>query len=191
MFEVIRVPWTGIPTAREKAEFFETLRVGLTKPCLAASFNLVHDWHLAEECVQTAFIILWEKLFTLQPKTDVTRWLFAAVRNRGLKVVAKQAREIILDPDCAAALLEKMEGNRRVSTDIDRSDELIMLLDELSAHERAALVLRHANNLSHTEIASFMGCDIGTVRCYLHRARKRLARLIGGRRVASAAGAAK
>lgn len=179
MFEVIRVPWIGIPTPREKAEFFETLRAGLTKPCLAASYRLVHDWHRSEECVQEAFFILWEKLSTLAVTTDMGRWLFATVRNRGLKAIARRAREAALDPAWAAGMFEEAAGNKPVPENSKRRGELARLLAALSVRERAAFVLKKGGGLSGLEIGKLMSCQTATIRKYVYRARRRLAGLSG------------
>jgi RNA polymerase sigma-70 factor (ECF subfamily) len=41
-------------------------------------------------------------------------------------------------------------------------------------NQRAAIVLRYAEDLSTDEIADILGCDTSTVRVHLHRGRKAL-----------------
>jgi len=56
-------------------------------------------------------------------------------------------------------------------------------LRELSPNQRAAVVLRHVHGLETDEVADRMGIARPTVRVHLHRARKRLAGLLGDEEV--------
>ena len=51
-------------------------------------------------------------------------------------------------------------------------------LPDLSAPERAALVLYHQEERSYDEIARIMELPLGTVRTHLHRGRQKLGRLV-------------
>jgi RNA polymerase sigma-70 factor (ECF subfamily) len=58
--------------------------------------------------------------------------------------------------------------------------ELFDSLRELSAGQRAAVFLRYQADLPVEEVAKLMGTSSGVVRIHLFRARKKLARLLGG-----------
>lgn len=62
--------------------------------------------------------------------------------------------------------------------------EVRQLLKELPPEERLTLVLRHQEGLSYSQIAEVTGWPLGTVKTYLHRARKsireKLVQLWGG-----------
>ena len=60
---------------------------------------------------------------------------------------------------------------------VDRS-ELWPLLDQLSAHQRAVMVLRYYEGLSEAEIAQQLGCSQGTVKSHASRALDRLRTLM-------------
>jgi len=47
-------------------------------------------------------------------------------------------------------------------------------ISELPDNERMALILRHLHHLSYDEISIAMGCPLGTVKTYIHRARCQL-----------------
>jgi RNA polymerase sigma-70 factor (ECF subfamily) len=173
----LTIPWDDALIEAQKTEFFKHLHSAMLKPCLAASYSMLRDWNMAEECVQEAFVILWNKLDTLDPETDIARWLFATVRHRTLKVLTRQARESPIDPDSAVALLDETEGTGSVANDHDRSEGLARLLKMLPPQEHTALVLKAVKGLSGREIAQVMGCNVGTVRTCLSRARRRLAHI--------------
>ncbi|MEO8475633.1 MAG: sigma-70 family RNA polymerase sigma factor [Actinomycetota bacterium] len=58
--------------------------------------------------------------------------------------------------------------------------ELFGTLRELSAGQRAAVFLRYQADLPVEQVAKLMGTSSGVVRIHLFRARKKLARLLGG-----------
>ncbi len=178
MSDPIKKPWSGAPAQSQREKFLAEVHNGLMKPCLAASYNLVRDWHLAEECVQDAFGLLWQKLDAIPPDADISRWLFATIRNLSLRIVAKRVRETAYAPDAAADLLDQLTGGVWATDQTAASDGVAAMLDTLPVQERTAFVLRTANDLSAKEIAEVMGCEVGTVHQYVFRARKRLAKIV-------------
>ena len=64
---------------------------------------------------------------------------------------------------------------------LDRSfdDELLAALDTLPRDWREALWLREVEELSYEEIATVVGCPLGTVRSRLARARAAMASRLG------------
>jgi RNA polymerase sigma-70 factor (ECF subfamily) len=53
---------------------------------------------------------------------------------------------------------------------------------ELPPHYRAALTLRHIQQLSYQEVADSLGIPLGTVKTHLHRARAALKSRLEARR---------
>ena len=178
MSEQFRVPWSSIPSQREKHEFFESLHKDMVRPCLAASYNLLHDWHVAEECVQEAFVVLWEKLDSIETDADIARWLFATVRHRGLKALAKRDRQALSISDFTIAALDKLSERCPGSQSDESLDELYALMSALTPSERTIFIFHAINGLSFKEISEVLGCDPAAVRQRMCRARKRLAKLL-------------
>lgn len=56
--------------------------------------------------------------------------------------------------------------------------EMVELLRQLPTNQRAALILHYYADLPAAEVASLMGINAATVRVHLHRARKRLTKLL-------------
>jgi RNA polymerase sigma-70 factor (ECF subfamily) len=61
-------------------------------------------------------------------------------------------------------------------------DEVLAAMRELPAHYRAALALRHLQELSYQEVADTLGIPLGTVKTHLHRARAALKSRLAARR---------
>jgi RNA polymerase sigma-70 factor (ECF subfamily) len=61
-------------------------------------------------------------------------------------------------------------------------------MESLRAEYRDAFVLFHVNNLSYAEIAERLGVPLGTVKTWVHRARRDLTQVIANSRAPLAAG---
>jgi RNA polymerase sigma-70 factor (ECF subfamily) len=87
------------------------------------------------------------------------------------------------------AIDEVRRGSRLVSPSDEGAvvpEGLVGVMDalrDLSPNQRAAVVLRHVLELDTAEVANRMGIAQPTVRVHLHRARKRLAVLLGDEEV--------
>src|SRR5437867_1899008 len=67
--------------------------------------------------------------------------------------------------------------------DLDRKrflkEAVDQCVDQLPTHHRAVFVLRELEGKSYAEIADITGCNLGTVKSRLNRARNSFAQLIG------------
>ncbi|MDQ3757275.1 MAG: sigma-70 family RNA polymerase sigma factor [Actinomycetota bacterium] len=77
-----------------------------------------------------------------------------------------------------ARALPALVGVAHSSLDAGDTD-LAAALHALSAQQRATIVLHYLEDLSVAEVADVLGCRPGTVKAHLHRARARLAELLG------------
>lgn len=71
---------------------------------------------------------------------------------------------------------------------VDERIALIRALGALPPRQRAALVLRYFDDLSEAEVASTLGCSVGTVKSTTSRALEKMRALDPEREVAAAAG---
>jgi RNA polymerase sigma-70 factor (ECF subfamily) len=72
-------------------------------------------------------------------------------------------------PDLTSDSPEAGAMRRELAQVLDRA------IDTLRPEYRAVVVLRHHEELEYDEIAEVLGVPLGTVKTYLHRARKELA----------------
>ena len=63
------------------------------------------------------------------------------------------------------------------------AEEVELALRQLRVEYREAFVLFHEQELSYAQIAETMRCPVGTVRTWIHRARRELIRLLQAREV--------
>jgi RNA polymerase sigma-70 factor (ECF subfamily) len=127
---------------------------------LAVAF---HDPLLAEEATQEAFArayARWERVSSMDRPAG---WTYVVA----VRVARRRRRDLLGDrtgrtstPDVADEVTDRVT--------------LQAAIDELPRRQRVALVLRHYADLPLDEIATAMGCAVGTVKSTLHAAHARL-----------------
>jgi RNA polymerase sigma-70 factor (ECF subfamily) len=120
---------------------------------------------IAEEATAEAFARLAAYAGTLH---DPVAWLYRVGFRAAIDEVRKDARSAPAEDDVTMPI--ELHG-------------LMDALRELSLNQRTAVVLRHVHGLETAEVADRMGIARPTVRVHLHRARKRLADLLGNEEV--------
>jgi RNA polymerase sigma factor (sigma-70 family) len=110
-----------------------------------------------------------------EPGTNLKSWLFTIMRNSFYTAKHKQSRERPGLEDCVS------------TTDIPcgAAQEWVVLRDEvgralqaLPENQRQAIVLVGVLERSYEEAAHICGCNIGTIKSRVNRARRRLADLV-------------
>ena len=151
--------------------------------------RMVRDRTLAEDLAQDAFVKAFARLDSYQPaQGKFSNWLFKIAHNTAidhlrrseLDTVPLDAGEpesadfhaILSDPDASTPL------DHAVRTDLGAA--LAAAVDRLRPEYREVIVLRHQEGMAYEEIAEIAGLPLGTVKTYIHRARKDLAELLMG-----------
>lgn len=123
--------------------------------------------HRAEDVTQDAFSKALLALRGTENEIELRPWLYRIVRNTALNDLRDQ-------PAAAAPLLDTEESPMSVADQIEHREELKDLmrrLGELPDSQRAAIVMRELDGLSHEEIAAALGISGGAARQAIHRAR--------------------
>ena len=113
----------------------------------------------------------------------VKAYLLAIARNLYRDSLRRQARLISMTDD-RREHADPAPPPDVVTTDRVALADVLLALQELPEHERAALVMATQEGLSHEDIAAALGCSVAAVKVRIHRARVRL-RLTTGRKDAT------
>jgi RNA polymerase sigma-70 factor (sigma-E family) len=122
---------------------------------LATALHLTGDAHLAEDLVQNALVRLylaWGRARTTSTAADARRILLNGFVDHQRRPWVRRERAAEDLPDSAA--VETPRGD----------PELMAALAALPPRMRAAVVLRHVEDLSVEDVADALGCSTGTVK---------------------------
>src|SRR5204862_3243617 len=148
------------------------------------TYRLVRDRALAEDLAQEGFLRVYQRLETFDPERRFSSWFFQVLRNvtidylrvhriptASLDELEEDGREVpVADRDGASP--EELAGQGELASAITAA------LSRLRPEYREVVVLRYQEGLTQPEIAQMLGLPAGTVKTYLHRARKELAELL-------------
>jgi RNA polymerase sigma-70 factor (ECF subfamily) len=149
------------------------------------ALRITHDADAAHDCAQDAFIRAYRALHQYDPAYPFGPWLFRITTNASLNFVQRgRGREITVDelPEDPAPL---EAGPELTAVRKEAVQEVLDAMAQLPPAYRAALTLRHMQQLSYQEVADALGIPLGTVKTHLHRARAALKAALASRRGAN------
>jgi RNA polymerase sigma-70 factor (ECF subfamily) len=160
-----------LPVAEEArldfATFFADEHVGLFKLLFFVTGNRAD----AADLMQDAFLKLWERWDGIERIADLRAYLFRAALNGSrmrARAAVRAARRLLMAP-----------SSRDPFDEVDLREDVLQMLLELTARQRAALVLLDMYGYDSKEAARIMGIRPSTVRALATQGRAVL-RLSGG-----------
>lgn len=128
----------------------------------------------AVEAVADAFVAAWLHLDSAP--ADPLPWLYRIARNTAANQWRRNSRRRRLQERVQAGFLVTAGPDPAVAT--EGMDVLASALSLLTEDDREVLRLAAWEGLETAELGQALGCSGGTARVRLHRARRRLARLL-------------
>jgi RNA polymerase sigma factor (sigma-70 family) len=128
-----------------------------------------------EDVTQDAFSKALPALRGSEAEIELRPWLYRIVRNTALNDLRDR-------PPAGVELTERLPGARSAAAEAEAREDLRELMDRLRAlpePQRAALVMRELEGLSHEEIAAALGVSGGAARQTIFRARAALREGLG------------
>ncbi len=170
------------------AEAFEELIARHRDKIYARAFSMMRNEEEALDLSQEAWIKAWQRLKQFQGDSSFATWMTRIVINLCLDQIRRQKRK---RAESIEQLDEELGGVERQmpvvtvnpTAGMERA-ELRKRIDEamqkLSDAHRTVLILHEFEELEYKQIATVMGCSIGTVMSRLFYARRRMASLLAG-----------
>ncbi|MFH6780857.1 MULTISPECIES: sigma-70 family RNA polymerase sigma factor [Methylobacterium] len=137
--------------------------------------SLSHDVVRADDLVQETCARAWANQHRFQAGTNFTAWLFTIMRNQFYTELRKGRREVE-DGDGILA------GQLSAPADQDHASTLRVVQERMQAlpeAQREALLLIGAEGYTYEEAALRIGCQVGTVKSRVSRARAALLAALG------------
>lgn len=163
-------------TARDGAAFGVLVR-GHLRHATALAYELVGDLDDAEDIVQEAFIVVWDRAATFDRALPFPPWLYGIVRNLARRRVARAARRRRLLSWFGLLAGESAPGDA-VET-ADEARRIRAAADQLPEMQRLCFTLHFVDAVPIREIAVMHGLAESTVRQHLFRARAALRARLG------------
>ncbi len=133
------------------------------------------DTAMADDLAQDTFLRAYRGLAGYRGDSRLSSWLYRVAYNVFLAYHARARREPLPPQehdDTGAGSMGAADRNL-LQHDLERA------MAALSPPERAALTLAYRDGASHAEVATVLGCPLGTAKSHILRGKEKLERLLG------------
>lgn len=161
-------------------------------PVMTYLVRTVRDRPLAEEVFLDTFLALHKAAADYTEQGAFRAWVFRIARNRAVSALRKvherimrQSVSLSPDPEDGSRprlqLIQGGAGPERLTAAREQLDQLDVAVAALPENRRSALLLFHVEGLSYPEVAEALDVPLGTVKTWIHQARKSLRVALGER----------
>jgi RNA polymerase sigma-70 factor (ECF subfamily) len=124
----------------------------------------------AEDVTQESFVRALRGLRSWDSEREFLPWLLAIAGNRCRTLLASRMRQ-----PATTSLVEQVSDDAWEAAEArNLAEEVELALSTLRAEYRQAFLLFHQHELSYAEISATLDCPLGTVKTWVHRARREL-----------------
>jgi len=155
---------------RGNTRAFDELVGKYQKTLFNVALRMTADYDASEEVTQQAFVRAYERISSFDPRFKFFSWMYRILVNTALDHLKERRRHDRLD--------DEVPSDEPDPSDLgEREDSEAMLqagLMDLTAEQRAVIVLRHFEDLTYEEIGAVLGIPEKTVKSRLFSARMQL-----------------
>lgn len=162
---------------------------GLYRPRLLNFVQrMVRDRDRAEELVQETFLRVYRHGHRYDPSRKFSTWIYTIAGNLARNDIRRQRRSPVVRIETDDRLSGGVSFVELAEDTAARPDEAVVsrsmmelverTVARLSPIHRQVFVMRELEDKTYEEIAETVGCDLGTVKSRLNRARRAFARMI-------------
>ena len=144
------------------------------------AFRKTGDFHIAEEITQETFLRVYQNVKTLNDPTQFRKWLYAIVdhlcvawfRKKRLQIQSLEETDI---SEIETDAYSRYVAEERAKTTDEAQRELVKkLLARLKERDREVITLHYFEEMTSSEIGTYLGVSENTIKSRLHRARQQL-----------------
>jgi RNA polymerase sigma-70 factor (ECF subfamily) len=167
------------------ADAFEYLYKAYCKRVYGVCLRMIKNPAEAEDLTQQAFLQLFRKIGTFRGESSFSTWLHRVTVNVVLMHLRRKKPTEVLSED-----LDHQRSNGESARELGSSDtsvlgaidrlNLMRAIRKLPAGYKKLFLMHDVIGYEHSEIAGLLGCSIGCSKSQVHKARKKLRRLLLG-----------
>jgi RNA polymerase sigma-70 factor (ECF subfamily) len=134
----------------------------------------------AEDVVQESFLRAWRRLGKFDERASFGTWLYRIATNCSLDVMRSRKRRAA-DAQVEDPVLSLPSGDptpERVAMSGEVRERVAEAMNQLSASERTAFVLRHFEGMRMEDVSRVLGCQPGAAKHSVFRAVQKLRRAL-------------
>ena len=141
--------------------------------------RMTHSVEDSEDLTQEVFILLFRKLGSFRGESQFTTWLHRMTVNHVL-MHFRHKKVRVEQPTDDGELPQRAEPETENPSSMPVVDRIALdnALSKLTPGYRTVFVLYDIEGYEHEEVASILGCSVGTSKSQLHKARRNLKRLL-------------
>ena len=155
--------------ANGNIQAFETLLAAHQDKVFRLCYSMLGDRAQAEDAAQESFLRIWKSMQGYRAEASIGTWIFSITRNVCLTAISKRG---------ARRSAPLQEAERVTPPAPERERDVERMVAQLPEKYRQVIVLFYMEEKSYEEVARMLDLPMGTVKTYLHRARKQLATMV-------------
>lgn len=143
------------------------------------SYRMTQNAEQSEEITQDVFMKVYRNLDKFDVRRPFRPWLMRIAANTSISMLRKN-RNVVSITELEESGFD-VADNEDTSLNVElkmSAEELLVLMQQLDARYRQALILRYCEDLPYEDIAAIMDVPLNTVRTWLKRGKERLAKLV-------------
>jgi RNA polymerase sigma-70 factor (ECF subfamily) len=134
--------------------------------------RIVNDVERARDLTQETFWKIFKHRAAYRTSARFATWLFHIARNVARDELRARRRRISWSGGDTADW-EEASGEDLIEERVEMREVVVRALEQLSARDRALIMLRDVDGLSYEEVARKVRMPVGTIKSGLNRARRR------------------
>ena len=146
-------------------------------------YSFVGDYDDALDLTQETFICAFRNISKFRQEASVSTWLYTIALNICKKNYNKRKKILAIfsdsidNPDSNGYINAQSLQEQSIEEKMEINEEQSLIRQEISSlpkRYKAVIILKYLQDLSYEEIADIVGCNVGTVKSRLSRAKDKL-----------------
>ncbi len=142
----------------------------------SVALRILNDRELAEDCLQQAFINIWQHAGSYDPaKAKARTWLNTIVRNQALDMLRRNRRSQFHEGEETLLQLSDDGPDQEQQVNLwQLTDQVHQCLEEIPEQQRRCIELAYFEGLTHQSLSERVDTSLGTVKTWIRRGLARL-----------------